>query len=213
MMGHLEKSWYVFNFVCHFIVMLINFISKNLLQMYLPTVAYCALVPALNMFYTKIARRLNEYENYETESYYEFNLSQKIFISNFLIGNLSIFFIGWIYIPFNYEIGQYFGSFFEIFGLSVTIEPVGPERLMNELKYFVLTGQIMSLFMEIALPYLLRAGAVGVKKIQRTTTKDDARNEDESAFLKRIRKEAKLPVYDIFEDYAEIITQVLILSY
>ncbi|RGB38978.1 calcium-activated chloride channel-domain-containing protein [Rhizophagus diaphanus] len=175
--------------------------------MYLPTVAYCALVPALSMFYTKIARRLNEYENYETESYYEFNLSQKIFISNFLIGNLSIFFIGWIYIPFNYEIGQYFGSFFEIFGLSVTIEPVGPERLMNELKYFVLTGQIMSLFMEIALPYLLRAGAVGVKKIQRTTTKDDARNEDESAFLKRIRREAKLPVYDIFEDYAEIITQ------
>jgi len=78
---------------------------------------------------------------------------------------------------------------------------------MNELKYFVLTAQIMNLFMEIGLPYLLRTGAVGVKKIQRTTTKDGARNEDESAFLKRIRKEAKLPVYDIYVDYSEIITQ------
>ncbi|CAG8670242.1 9449_t:CDS:2 [Funneliformis caledonium] len=174
---------------------------------YLPTVAYCALVPTLNMFYAKIARRLNEYENYETESYYEFNLTQKIFISNFLIGYLSIFFIGWIYIPFNDEIGQYFQSFFEIFGLTLKIKHVGPERLMNELKYFVLTAQIMSLFMEIGLPYLLRAGAVGVKKIQRNTTKDGARNEDESAFLKRVRKEAKLPVYDIYEDYSEMITQ------
>jgi len=174
---------------------------------YLPTVAYCILVPTLNMFYAKIARRLNEYENYETESYYEFNLSQKIFISNFLLGYLAIFFIGWIYIPFNYEIGQFFRSFFEIFGLSLTIKPVGPERLVNELKYFVLTAQIMSLFMEIGLPYLLRAGAVGVKKIQRTTTRDDARNEDESAFLKRVRREAKLPVYDIYEDYAEMTTQ------
>ncbi|RIA88636.1 calcium-activated chloride channel-domain-containing protein [Glomus cerebriforme] len=174
---------------------------------YLPTIAYCALVPTLNMFYTKIARRLNEYENYETESYYEFNLSQKIFISNFLLGYLSIFFIGWIYIPFNNEIGQFFGRFFEIFGLSLTIKRVGPERLMNELKYFVLTAQIMNLFMEIGLPYLLRAGEVGVKKIQRTTTKDDARNEDESAFLKRVRKEAKLPVYDIYTDYSEIIIQ------
>src|SRR5947208_1845138 len=114
------------------------------------------------MFYTKIARRLNEYENYETESYYEFNLSQKIFISNFLLGYLSIFFIGWIYIPFNNEIGQLFENFFEIFGLSLSIKSVGPERLMNELKYFVLTAQIMNLFMEIGLPYILRAGAVGV---------------------------------------------------
>ena len=161
------------------------------------------------MFYTKIARRLNEYENYETESYYEFNLTQKIFISNFLIGYLSIFFIGWVYIPFNDEIGQFFQSFFELFGLKYKIKHIGPERLMNELKYFVLTAQVMSFFMEIVLPYLLRAGAVGVKRIQRTTVKDDARNEDESALLKRVRKEAKLPVYDIYVDYAEMITQVL----
>ena len=68
---------------------------------------------------------------------------------------------------------------------------------MNELKYSVLTSQVTNFFIEIILPYLLQARAVWVKRIQPITIKDGIRNEDESAFLKRIRKEAKLPVYII----------------
>ncbi|CAG8449838.1 15493_t:CDS:2 [Acaulospora morrowiae] len=174
---------------------------------YLPTITYCALVPALNVIYIQIAKKLNEYENYETESSYEFNLTQKIFVANFLIGYLSIFFIGWVYIPFNEEIGYFFQSFFDLFGLSFTIKNVGSERLVTELKYFILTAQIMSLFMELILPYLLRFGTFGVKKIQKNETKDGSKNEDESAFLKRVRREVKLPVYDVYEDYVEMISQ------
>ena len=68
---------------------------------------------------------------------------------------------------------------------------------MNELKYFVLTSQVTNFFIKIILPYLLQAEAFLVKRIQRIIVKDDIRNEDESSFLKRIRKEAKLPVYII----------------
>ncbi|CAG8502519.1 6707_t:CDS:2, partial [Scutellospora calospora] len=85
---------------------------------------------------------------------------------------------------------------------------VGPERLVTELKYFVLTAQILSMFTELILPYLIRFGAFSMKRIQNNgATKDGGRNEDESVFLKRVRKEVKLPVYEIYEDYAEMITQ------
>ncbi|CAG8463169.1 14408_t:CDS:2 [Ambispora leptoticha] len=183
---------------------------------YLPTILYCALVPALNIVYVKIARRLNDYENNETESYHEFSLTQKIFVANFLVGYLSIFFIGWIYIPFNAEIGEFFQSIFDALGLSLTLKPVGPERLKNELKYFILTGQGISLFVELILPYMTRGLAKGVHKTISTGSKIlhrqnslsvDARNEDEEEFLRRVRREVLLPVYDIYEDYAEMITQ------
>ncbi|CAG8437654.1 6234_t:CDS:2 [Acaulospora colombiana] len=174
---------------------------------YLPTIVYCALVPALNIFYIQIAKKLNEYENYETESSYEFNLTQKIFVANFLIGNLSIFFIGWIYIPFNEDIGYFFQSLFELFGLSLTIKSVGPERLVTELKYFILTAQVISLFTEVILPYLLRFGSLGMNKIKKEANNDGGKDEDESAFLKRVMREVNLPVYDVYEDYVEMVSQ------
>ncbi|CAG8522776.1 12987_t:CDS:2 [Racocetra persica] len=175
---------------------------------FLPTIVYCLLIPTLNSYYIKIAKRLNDYENYDTESRYEFNLTQKIFVANFLISYLSILFIGWIYVPFNKEIGYFFQELFNWFGFSTTVKKIGPERLVTELKYFVLTAQVLNMFMELILPYLIRFGSFSMKRIQNNgATKDGGRNEDESAFLKRVRKEVKLPVYQIYEDYAEMITQ------
>ncbi|KAG9306899.1 hypothetical protein G9A89_002568 [Geosiphon pyriformis] len=178
---------------------------------YLPTFLYCALVPTLNIVYIRIARRLNEYENNETESNYEFSLTQKIFIANFLVGYLSIFFIGWIYIPYNAQIGQFFQTIFDAMGLSLTLKPVGPMRLKTELKYFIITGQGTSLFMELVVPYLTRIISGGVSRtIDRTLNRKNSQSSDdenEEAFLSRVRKEVSLPVYEIYEDYAELITQ------
>ncbi|RIB08528.1 calcium-activated chloride channel-domain-containing protein [Gigaspora rosea] len=174
---------------------------------FLPTIVYCLLIPTLNSAYIKIAKRLNDYENYDTESRYEFNLTQKIFVANFLISYTSILFIGWVYIPFNKEISSFFQEFFNFLGFSFTVKSVGPERLVTELKYFILTAQVVNLFLELILPYLLRFGSFSMKKIKNGVTKDGGRNEDESAFLKRVRKEVKLPVYEIYTDYAEMITQ------
>ncbi|CAG8784673.1 21260_t:CDS:2 [Gigaspora margarita] len=156
---------------------------------FLPTIVYCLLIPTLNNVYIKIAKRLNDYENYDTESRYEFNLTQKIFVANFLISYTSILFIGWIYIPFNKEISSFFQEFFNFLGFSFTIKSVGPERLVTELKYFILTAQVVNFFLELILPYLLRFGSFSMKKIKNDVTKDGGRNEDESAFLKRVRKE------------------------
>jgi anoctamin-10 len=160
------------------------------------------------MIYNRIARQLNDYENHETESYHEYNLSQKIFVANFLIGYLSLFFIGWVYIPFNNEIGEFFRDLAEILGLSITVKPVGSERLKNELKYFIITAQVINFVTEVVLPYALRYGEGFVQKAK-TFGNNGGRNEDETGFLKRVKKEVDLPVYDIYEDYAEMILQVL----
>ncbi|CAJ0755811.1 22378_t:CDS:2 [Entrophospora sp. SA101] len=171
---------------------------------YLPTIAYCLLVPALNMIYAKIAKNLNDFENYETESDYEFHLTQKIFVSNFLICYLSIFFIGWIYIPYNELIRQTLEMIFKSWGLSFTIKDVGLERLNTELKYFILTAQILNLFMEIILPYLMR---FGMKTISHDGEHEIHENEDEAGLLRRIKREIGLPTYNIYEDYAEMVIQ------
>jgi len=169
------------------------------------------LVPGINIIYNRIARQLNEYENHETESYHEYNLSQKIFIANFLIGYLSLFFIGWVYIPYNNELAEFFHDLAEILGLSITVKPVGSERLKNELKYFIITAQVINFVTEVVLPYALRYGEHCVQKaksLSNTSSDNNGGNEDEVAFLKRVKKEVDLPVYDIYEDYAEMILQV-----
>src|ERR1044071_9169867 len=88
-----------------------------------------------------------------------------------------------------------FISLSRVFGLKYKIKCAGLKRLINEMKCFVLTSQVTNFFIEIILPYLLQAEAVLVKRIQRIIVKDDIRNEDESVFLKKLKKSETAYLY------------------
>jgi len=178
------------------------------------------------------AVRLNDYENYETQSSYDYALTQKIFVVNFITSYLPVFLTAFVYVPFATVIVPYLDIF------SLTVRPfaehegqmkmpkqgtftINPDRLRKQMIYFTVTAQVVNLAMELFVPYLKRKGFAKVKAIQseralkRGGAVPDPSEHDppeEAAFLARVRQEAELDVYDVATDLREMVLQFGYLS-
>jgi anoctamin-10 len=102
---------------------------------------------------------------------------------------------------------------------------LNPSRLQEQMFAFTVTNQVVDTFMEIGLPYILRAvesfrsgkgfrngNSKGHGKKKRVAFDDepvgqDAHGREEREFLEHIRSEVALPEYDVFSDYGEMVTQ------
>ena len=107
---------------------------------------------------------------------------------------------------------------------------LNPSRLQEQIFAFTVTNQVANNFMEIGLPYVLRAvdafrngkslrhgRALGKKK--RVAFEDEPASQtqnqgqgqekrtEEREFLETVRSEVTRPEYDVFEDYGEMVTQ------
>jgi len=98
-------------------------------------------------------------------------------------------------------------------------------RLQEQMFAFTVTNQVVDTFMEIGLPYILRAvesfragkgfrngNAKGPGRKKRVAFDDepvgqDAHGREEREFLEHVRSEVALPAYDVFTDYSEMVTQ------
>ena len=178
------------------------------------------------------ATRLNEFENYETQSSYDYALTLKIFVVNFITSYFPVFLTAFVYVPFATVIVPYLDIF------SLTVRPfaehegqmktpqqgaftINPDRLRKQLIYFTVTAQIVNLGTELIVPYLKRKGFAKVKKIQsaralkRGGVPPDPSEHDppeEATFLARVRQEAELNVYDVTVDLREMALQFGYLS-
>jgi len=109
-------------------------------------------------------------------------------------------------------------------------QKLNPSRLQEQMFAFTVTNQVVNNFMEIGLPYVLRAvdafrsgkslrhgRALGKKKrvafedepvaqTQNQTQGQEKRTE-EREFLETVRSEVTRPEYDVFGDYGEMVTQ------
>jgi hypothetical protein len=89
---------------------------------------------------------------------------------------------------------------------------------------YTVTNQATNFFLEIGLPFLMRAFAsarsgkrrpslsganVGGSKKKRVGFEDEKNGaaRDEREFLERVRREVSLPQYNLFEDYNEMVSQ------
>jgi len=200
---------------------------KSLL-VFLPTVLLTTGMPLLTGMLTSFATKLNEYENYETESHYENSLTLKIFVINFITSYLPVFLTAFVYVPFGSIIVPYLDIF------SLTVQPfaenekqltsqdrpgqftINPARLRKQVIYFTVTAQIVNLGMEVIVPYLKRQGFIKFKQYQSKNAQkkggiapsaaaEDAPEEKE--FLARVRSEAELDVYDVYTDLREMVLQ------
>ncbi|KAL8661952.1 MAG: hypothetical protein Q9202_005153 [Teloschistes flavicans] len=201
------------------------------LLVFLPTGLLTALVPTLTTLLTTIATRLNDYENWETSENYDSALTQKIFVLNFITSYLPIFLTAFIYVPF----GSLIVPYLDIFKLTArpfaTNEKqlqapsagfaINPSRLRKQVIYFTVTAQIVNFAMETIVPYAKRRGFSKYQEIksERAAKKGGASSgvtiddvPEESEFLKRVRNEAELDVYDVTTDLREMIIQFGYLS-
>ena len=178
-----------------------------------------------------MATKLNDFENYETTDGYEAGMTSKIFILNFIVSYLPIFLTAFVYVPFGSLIVPYLDVF------SLTARPfaekdsqldtpkagfeINSARLRKQVIYFTMTAQIVNFALEVVVPYLKRRGFKKYQsmKAERAASKggvapsagfNDAPEEVE--FLKRVRNEAELDVYDVTTDLREMVVQFGYLS-
>lgn len=183
-------------------------------------------------FLTRIATQLNEFENYDTDAAYQTALTQKVFVLNVISSYLPICLTAFVYVPFARLIVPYLDIF------SVTVRPfaqneqqlkapkpsqfsINPSRLRQQVIYFTVTAQLVSLATELVVPYLKRQGFSKYKRFQseRAPKRDgpaaDVSEHDppeEAPFLKRVRQEAELTQYDVTVDLREMVVQFGYLS-
>ncbi|TCD69087.1 hypothetical protein EIP91_008729 [Steccherinum ochraceum] len=126
-------------------------------------------------------------------------------------------------------------AFWETDGVNARSK-LNPSRLQDQMFAFTVTNQVVNTFLEIGLPFVLRAvasvrngkglsfspgaapngaGAGGAKK-KRVMFEDEAsesevaknaNGKEEREFMERVRREVALPEYTLFADYSEMVTQ------
>lgn len=175
---------------------------------------YSLAIPNVAAFCKSVSKRLTDYENYETHASYEYHLMQKVFIFNALTSYMSILLTAYVYIPFGPEVI----STVQSYGLSFSSATIQPSMLQTRLKAFMITTQAVSFATETIVPWLTRNALGGAAKIQKKLKRtvssheshawDPQDSEDAKKFLRRVQKQVELPVYDVNEDFAEMVLQV-----
>ncbi|KKZ64973.1 hypothetical protein EMCG_09118 [[Emmonsia] crescens] len=135
---------------------------------FIPTILLSLFVPTISAILTNIAKRLTDYENYETQDSYDVALTHKIFVLNFITSYLPILLTAFVYVPF----GKVIVPYLDVFHLTVnpfaaasdkdqlqttaTAFQINPSRLRKQVIYFTVTAQIVNQGLEIVLPYAKR---------------------------------------------------------
>ncbi|KAI0913638.1 DUF590-domain-containing protein [Ustulina deusta] len=185
-----------------------------------PTVIMSSILPVLSTILTKVAEKLTERENYQTNDAHQAALITKIFVINFITSYTPLFLSAFVYMPF----GNLMMPYLQVFATtarklsnekSITTQEfrINPDRLKGQMVYFAVTAQVVNVALEFVIPYVKRVvlGKVQAKRASRDlNTSQDLPEEHE--FLQRVREEAELEVYDVAVDYREMVVQFGYLS-
>ncbi|KAF2626287.1 hypothetical protein BU25DRAFT_422480 [Macroventuria anomochaeta] len=186
---------------------------------YLPTVLLGVFLPYATSFLEDIANNMTEYENHRTADHHEMSLTQKIFVLNSITNYLPIFLTAFLYVPFSSRVIPMFQSCIDtVIGskergaIKFTADP---DRLRNEVIALTLTGQVSGAIEELALPWFKTQfkqwwrDRQATRVHQRGGSGQHLAPDDpgEAKFLRRARKQALRPEYNVQDDIAEMVIQ------
>jgi hypothetical protein len=174
-------------------------------------------MPYVEELCNDIAKRLTDFENYETDGTYDYHLVQKVFIFKILNSYLSVLLTAYVYIPF----GPRVIDILQGYGLPFATVAIEPSMLKDRLRAFMVSNQLISFFSETIFPWMSRKLMMGAAKVQKEVSEalqvEDEEAEDDFGgqdseevrkFLRTVQNQVDLPVYDVNEDYAEMVEQV-----
>ncbi|ORY00917.1 hypothetical protein K493DRAFT_278381 [Basidiobolus meristosporus CBS 931.73] len=169
---------------------------------YTSVAIYSVSVPHLTKLYRKFAMRLNDFENYATETKYHSNLTYKIFINSFFLTYVSVFLVAWVFIPFGDDLAFWIKNRFALEHFDIRF---GPSRLITQI---MLTIHIKSLVSGFFIPIGKRALSYYKRKIKSVVRRHQGREDaDQQRFIDSVIVESKLPDYDIYGDFVDMTTQ------
>ncbi|KAI9334553.1 calcium-activated chloride channel-domain-containing protein [Obelidium mucronatum] len=162
------------------------------------------------------------------------SLTRKSFILTFLLTHLSLLLVGAVYIPLSDKILPFLSAL-GIPHLDLSLETqanlLSPASLQERVAYFCLTGQVVNQVVEVVIPAVTSWWSK--RSIQKQITKNAAvqksnnensehkngwekSNEDietiEQKLQKRINHALSLPVYSLYDDFAELANQFALIS-
>ncbi|KAK5998633.1 hypothetical protein PT974_01014 [Cladobotryum mycophilum] len=187
---------------------------------FLPTVLLSVLTPAFSTLLMNAAKFLTDRENYETMDAYNAALVQKQFVLNFMTSYMALTFTAFVYIPFGHLLLPFL-DFWKVTAQTVTLSEApltlqafqsNPQRISNQMFYTTVTAQIINGLTEVVVPYLKHKASTAAQEIQAKGTEQVKDHPDEAEFLKRVRDEAQLEIYDVTGDYREMVMQFGYLS-
>ncbi|KAF7345518.1 hypothetical protein MVEN_01570400 [Mycena venus] len=215
-----------------------------------PTILFVALVPQLLALYQSIAARLTAWENHAHQSSHAASLTRKTFALSALVAYMGLALSAFVYVPFGegimrlVQVWLFRGSVRadataeklnatahanvteQTQGIwnvdtSAAGQKLNAARLKDQMFAYTVTNQIVNTFVEIGLPYILRAvSSFSTRKIKNGNGNGDKGKKrvafsdeqekggaEEREFLEQVRKEVALPEYETFGDYSEMVTQ------
>jgi hypothetical protein len=176
-------------------------------------------LPYATSFLEDVADKMTEYENHRTADHHEMSLTQKIFVLNSITNYLPIFITAFLYVPFGSRVIPLLQSCIDtVLGtkergaISFTADP---DRLRNEVIALTLTGQVSGAIEELALPWFKTQfkqwwrDRQATRVHQRGGSGQQFSPDDpgEAKFLRRARKQALRPEYNVQDDIAEMVIQ------
>jgi hypothetical protein len=128
---------------------------------------------------------------------------------------MALTFTAFIYIPFG-NILQPFLNFWSKTAQTITMSEVplathqfqaNPQRIANQMYYTTVTAQIINTLTEVVVPYVKHKATVKAKELSSNNTIKNNDQPEEAEFLKRVRNQTGLEVYDVTADYREMVMQ------
>ena len=168
-------------------------------------------------------------DSHATVHRFQSSLTSKIFGMQSVVTYGILALTAYMYLPF----GEYLINQLQVHGYLdrlfafVTRDPnafkgriqpfhVSPTGLHDQLFAMSVTQQLMNTFTEVILPILWRHAEKFINKIRGSSRRKEleafAKTNRDQAFLERVQNEFDLDVYDEFTDYAEMATQLGVIS-
>ncbi|KAI8933148.1 hypothetical protein NX059_009789 [Plenodomus lindquistii] len=179
---------------------------------YFPTILLAFFLPYATNFLEDIATAMTEFENHRTADQHEMSLTQKIFVLNGITNYLPILLTAFVYVPLGSTVIPLLEGMIDAFlggQQRGSIEfQADPDRLRNEVITLTLTGQISGALEELALPWVKTQIKQWWRDRQAVSTTDLYEDDPgEARFLRRARRQALRPPYNVQDDIAEMVIQ------
>lgn len=172
-------------------------------QSLLPTILFCGIVPQVVAAYQPVLRWLSKWESHATNTDTEASYTLKTFTINSLVSFGGLALTAYVYVPYGNSLMQALG---ERVGGNLSQMELDGSRIQTQLFAYMVTSQALNAFQEVGMPFIL--------SFVKSQTKEEYSPDDapeEKAYLEEVREEVEKEPYDLFEDYAEMTTQVEVL--
>ena len=174
-----------------------------------PTLVYVLCIPTLSAVHSNLAKKLTQFENYGTESSHTASLTRKIFLFTSVISYLAPLLMSFYYIPFAGSVLSVASSLG--FDIKESFKPT-VQMLEAVVFYYTVTGQVINALTETIVPMMHRKlkslfARFSSPRISTPSPLKPNNFSKEEILVQKILQELSLPSYDVYVDYAEMVSQ------